>query len=59
VIRTELAKKVPIPHIRFGEDHEWSKLLKPLIQSEIHINQPLYRYIHVSSNPQERYGLDK
>ena len=59
VIKTEIAKSVPIPHIRFGEDHQWAQALKPHIKSEIHIPEPLYRYIHISSNPTERYGLDK
>lgn len=59
VIRTELAKSVPIVHCRFGEDNMYADALKPLIQSEIHIPEPLYRYIHISTNPTERYGLDK
>jgi len=59
VIKTEIAKSVPIPHIRFGEDHQWAQALKPHLQSEIHIPEQLYRYIHRSSNPTERYGLDR
>lgn len=59
VIRTDLAKSVPIQKVRFGEDHIFANDLHPLIQSEIHIDKTLYRYIHISSNPTERYGLDK
>ena len=59
VIKTEIAKSVPIPHIRFGEDHQWAQVLKPHLQTEFHINEQLYKYIHRSSNPTERYGLDK
>lgn len=59
VIRTELAKSVTIPHIRWSEDYEWAKLLLPLIRSEVHISEQIYRYIHISSNPEERYGLNK
>lgn len=59
VIKTEIAKSVPIPHIRFGEDHQWAQALKPHLKTEIHISEPLYRYIHISSNPTERYGLDR
>lgn len=59
VIKTEIARIVPIPHIRFGEDHQWAQSLKPHLHSEIHIPQQIYRYIHVSSNPTERYGFDK
>lgn len=59
VIKTEIARSVPIPHIRFGEDHQWAQALKPHLKTEVHINQQLYRYIHKSSNPTERYGLNK
>lgn len=59
VIKTEIAKSVPVPHIRFGEDHKWAQALKPHLKSEIHISEQLYRYIHKSSNPEERYGLDR
>jgi hypothetical protein len=57
VIKTEIAKSVPIPHIRFGEDHQWAQALKPHLKTEIHINKQLYRYIHVSSPHNERYGI--
>jgi hypothetical protein len=57
VIRTELAKSVPISHCRFGEDHIFANDLHPKIQSEIHISEPLYRYIHISSPHNERYGI--
>jgi len=59
VIKTELAKSVPVPRLRWAEDHEYSKLLKPLIRTEFHISEQLYKYIHISSDPKERYGLDK
>jgi len=59
VIKTEIARSVPIPHIRFGEDHQWSQALKPHLKTETHIDEQIYRYIHRSSNPTERYGLDK
>ena len=59
VIRTEIARSVPIPHIRWGEDHQWARLLKPHLKTEVHIDKQLYKYIHRSSNPTERYGLDR
>jgi len=59
VIKTEIARSVPIPHIRFGEDHQWAQRLKPCLKTEVHIPQQIYRYIHRSSNPTERYGLDR
>lgn len=61
VVKTELAKQVPFKWVRFGEDHEWAKDLKPLIQTEYHIPEQLYHYIH-NSKPQdfnERYGFNK
>jgi hypothetical protein len=58
-IKTEIANIVPVPHIRFGEDHQWAQSLKPLLKSEVHIPEQIYRYIHRSSNPTERYGLDR
>lgn len=57
VIKTEIAKSVPIPHIRFGEDHQWAQALKPHLKTEIHIDEQLYRYIHRSSDFNERYGI--
>lgn len=57
VIRTELAKSVPVVHCRFGEDNMYADALKPFIQSEIHINQEIYKYIHRSSSHNERYGI--
>lgn len=59
VIKTEIAKKVPVPRLRWAEDHEWSRLLKTHLKTEHHINEQIYRYIHKSSNPTERYGLDQ
>lgn len=57
VIKTEIAKSVPIPHIRFGEDHQWAQRLKLVLKDEVHISEQLYRYIHISSNHNERYGI--
>lgn len=59
VIRTDIAKSVPIPHVRFGEDNMWADAINPLLETEVHIPEQIYKYIHKSSNPTERYGLDK
>lgn len=59
VIKTNIAQSIPIPRIRFGEDHQWAQLLKPHLKTEIHIPQQLYRYIHISTPHNERYGFDK
>lgn len=59
VIKTEIAKSVPFEYIRYGEDHAWSRAIKPHLKSEVHINEELYFYIH-NSKPEdhaERYGI--
>lgn len=59
VIRTEIAKSVPVPHIRFGEDHAWSRALKPNLKTEVHIDNIVYLYQHESKPEQhnQRYGI--
>lgn len=59
VIRTDIAKSVPFPHIRYNEDEQWSMAIKPFLADEIHIDQELYHYIYNETNHQERYGLDR
>lgn len=56
-IKTSICRKVPIPHIRFGEDHAFARAIKPLLHSEVHIDKQLYFYTHVSSDHKERYGI--
>lgn len=56
-IKTVICQQVPIPHIRFGEDHAFARAIKPLLHSEIHIDKQLYFYTHVSTNHNERYGI--
>lgn len=57
VIKTEIAISVPIPHIRFGEDHQWSQLLNHHLVTEEHIDEDIYFYQHISSPHNERYGI--
>lgn len=57
VIKTEIAKSVPIPHIRFGEDHQWAQALKPHLKTEVHIPEDIYFYQHTSTPHNERYGI--
>lgn len=59
VIKTEIAKSVPVPDCRFGEDHQWSKLIKPLLGSGHHIEEEIYHYIYIRNQTfEERYGHD-
>lgn len=57
VIRTDIARSVPIPHIRFGEDHQWAQALKPHLKTEIHIDSEIYKYIYRSTPNINRYGI--
>lgn len=60
VIKTSIAKLVPFEKIRYGEDHAWSRALKPLLHTEIHIPKQLYYYIYEPQDtPEERYGFNK
>lgn len=59
VIKTDIAKSVPFEYIRYGEDHAWSRALKPHLKTEVHIDEELYFYIH-NSKPEDfntRYGI--
>lgn len=60
VIRTDIAKLAPFPHIRYNEDEQWSMVIKPLLTDEIHIDEELYYYIYEPKEThEERYGLNK
>ncbi len=59
VIKTEIARSVPVPHIRFAEDHQWAQALKPHLKTEIHISEQIYKYIHRSTPHNIRYGFDR
>jgi hypothetical protein len=57
VIKTEIARSVPIPHIRFGEDHQWAQALKPHLKTQCHMHEDIYFYQHTSTPHNERYGI--
>jgi hypothetical protein len=57
VIKTEIARNVPFPKIRYNEDEQWSILLMPYISSEVHIDKQLYIYSYESTPFNERYGI--
>ncbi len=59
VIRTDIAKSVPFPKIRYNEDEQWSYAIKDLLTSEIHIDSELYYYIYEPKDTHsERYGIN-
>ena len=58
VIRTDIAKSVPFPRIRYNEDEQWSMAIKPLLTNEIHIDEELYYYNYEPKDSHaERYGI--
>lgn len=57
VILTAYCKHIGVADMRFGEDHEFSRLIKPLLSRDYHILGELYYYNHVSSEHNERYGI--
>lgn len=60
IIKTEIARSVPFPHIRYNEDEQWSMALKPHLSTESHIDEELYYYSYYpKESHEERYGLNK
>lgn len=58
-IKTRLCLQCPVPHIRFSEDHEFSKMLYPLLRTELYIDEFIYHYLHNSTEPTDRYGFNR
>jgi glycosyltransferase involved in cell wall biosynthesis len=44
-VKRELALKIMFPEITIGEDHNYSKRLFPLLETETYIEQPIYYYL--------------
>lgn len=57
VIRTALCLQAGVADMRYAEDIDFARRLKPLITTEVHIDEWIYFYHHVSSNHNERYGI--
>lgn len=62
IIRTDICKAIPVPDVRYGEDHKWSIALKEsgLIKTEAFIDKILYVYTTNSLTAQQhadRYGI--
>lgn len=56
-IKTALCLQVPVPDMRFGEDHEWAKKIKSIVKTELHLPKICYYYIRNSSPHNTRYGI--
>lgn len=57
VIRTDYCVHIGVSDSRFGEDHEFARLIKPMLLKEVHIDEEIYFYQHVSTPFNERYGI--
>lgn len=58
-IKTEICLQEKFKGIRFGEDHEWSKRIFPLIKSETFIDEFMYIYQHTPEEHNVKYGITK
>jgi glycosyltransferase involved in cell wall biosynthesis len=56
-IKTELVKKIGCVDMRFGEDHDFAKRIKPLIKTEVFINEFLYEYRYKQESHNVKYGI--
>lgn len=56
-IKTNLCKHIGVIDSRFGEDHDFAQRIRPLLHEENHIPEFIYKYNHISSPHNERYGI--
>ena len=56
-IKTDICKAVEFKSIRFGEDHDWSKRIFPLLHSEVFIDEFMYIYRHTQEDHNTKYGI--
>lgn len=56
-IKTEICLQVGVNDMRFGEDHDFARRIKPLLINEVFIYEYMYIYRHVSTPHNERYGI--
>lgn len=58
-IRTEICKKVGCADLRWGEDEDFAKKIKPLLKTEVFINKKMYIYRYKTEKFDTKYGFDK
>lgn len=56
-IRRDLATRVSFPHLPYGEDSGYAKLLLPLLKTETHIDRVLYHYDYSSETTETQQHL--
>ena len=57
-IKRDLATRVSFPHLPYGEDSGYAKLLRPFLRTETHIDRVLYHYDYSSETTGRRTGRD-
>ena len=56
-IRTEYCQHIGVADLRWAEDHDFARLIKNMLHTEVHIDEFIYLYQHTSSEFNERYGI--
>lgn len=59
-IRTSLCLQAGVADIRFGENHEFSRRIHPMIKTEVYLDIPMYYYRRVTKRGEthaQRYGI--
>jgi len=57
-VKRDLALKVSFPNVLYGEDSAYSKLLHPLLRTEVHIPRVLYHYDFSSETTETQQHLN-
>lgn len=58
-ILTSICQEAGVGDIRWSEDHDFARRIKPLLKTEAHIPEFIYLYQHSSTEFNERYGFNK
>jgi GT2 family glycosyltransferase len=56
-VKRDLATRVSFPHLPYGEDSGYAKLLRPLLRTETHIPRVLYHYDYSSETTETQQHL--
>lgn len=56
-VKRDLASRVSFPHLPYGEDSGYARLLRPLLQTETHIDRVLYHYDYSSDTTETQQHL--
>lgn len=56
-IKTSLCREVGCADMRWGEDDDFAKKIKPLIKTEVFINKKMYIYRYKTEQFNQKYGI--